>query len=215
MIKACVFDLDGTLSNTLNSIAYFANNALAKYNLPPIETEKYKYLVGDGADTLVRRMMEQTGEKSEEVFKNVLNYYNTSYDNNCMYLTKAYEGIPEMLGTLKERGIKIGVLSNKPHSTTVKVVSALFGEDFFDVCFGNRPGIPKKPNPAPLLDAVSLLGAEKETALYIGDTSTDTKTGRAAGIFTIGVLWGFRDESDLRLADAVVQKPEEILNYVG
>ncbi len=213
-IKACIFDLDGTISNTINSIAYFGNNALAKYNLPPIETERYKYLVGDGADTLVRRMMADVGETSEEIFEKVLEYYNTTYDNDFMYLTHVYDGIPETIAALKEKGIKIAVLSNKPHPTTVKVINELFGENYFDICYGNRPGIPKKPDPAPLLDIIKSFGFEKDECLYIGDTSTDMKTGKGAGLFSIGVLWGFRDESDLTLADVIIKEPVEILNFI-
>ncbi len=213
-IKACIFDLDGTISNTINSIAYFANNALAKYNLPPVETEKYKYFVGDGADTLVHRMMAEVGEEREEIFEKVLEYYNTTYDNDFMYLTHVYDGIPETIAALKNKGIKIAVLSNKPHPTTVKVINELFGEGYFDICYGNRPGIPKKPDPSPLLDIIESFGFEKDECLYIGDTSTDMKTGKGAGLFTIGVLWGFRDETDLTLADAIIKEPAEILNFI-
>ncbi len=213
-VKGCVFDLDGTISNTINTISYFANNALNKYGLPSVETEKYKLFLGDGADVLVRRMMAEVKCRDEDTFKKVLEYYNTTYDNDFMYLTYVYEGMRETIATLKEKGIKIAVLSNKPHQTTVKVINELFGEGYFDVCFGNREGVPKKPDPAPLCEVLKLMEIEKDECLYVGDTATDMKTGKGAGLFTIGVLWGFRDATDLKLADVIIEKPEEILKFI-
>ena len=113
MVKLCIFDMDGTTVNTINSIAYFANNALNKYGLSSIDTEKYKIIVGNGAKVLVERMIELTGGTKEQ-FEKVLYEYNTTYDNDFMYLTEAYEGIIEMLKTLKEMGVESIILSNKP-----------------------------------------------------------------------------------------------------
>lgn len=215
MIKAVIFDLDGTLVDSLSSIAYFANSALAHYNYPPIPLEKYRYLVGRGADNLVKGMLEVVGDNTQEAFDNVYPFYNKSYDNNFMYLTTAYSGIPELLDTLKQHGIKLGVLSNKPHNTTVKIVNELF-QDKIDICYGKREETPRKPDPTALHNMLSELNVKKEECVYVGDTSTDMQTGKNANVFTIGVTWGFRDKQELieHHADLVVDYPSEIANYI-
>jgi phosphoglycolate phosphatase len=214
--KACIFDLDGTLSDTLNSIAYFANNALEKFGLAPIPTERYKILVGDGAKNLVRRMMEENNCNNEALFEKLFEYYNSTYNNDFLYLTKVYDGIYELLELLKSEGIKIAVLSNKPHETTTRVVGALFCEDYFDACYGGRDGIPLKPDPYALCEILKELGVAARQCLYIGDTKVDMQTGKNANITTVGVLWGFRGEDELREngADIIVKKPIEIYEYI-
>lgn len=215
MIKAVIFDLDGTLVDTLNSIAHFANAALSRYGYTEIETSKYRYLVGNGADNLVSGMLKTVGEDSEEVFSKVRDLYNQSYDNDFMYLTDSYDGIPELVSSLKAMGIKLGVLSNKPHSTAKKIVDELF-QDSFDLCYGKRQDIPRKPDPTALISMIDELGINAEECIYVGDTSTDMQTGYNAKLFTIGVLWGFRDRQELEEngADLVVSSPFDILEYI-
>ncbi len=204
--------MDGTTVNTINSIAHFANKALNKYGLPSIETERYKLLVGNGAVTLVKRMIAETGGSAEQ-FEKVLNEYNTTYDNDFMYLTKPYEGIPELLESLKKSGIKTAIVSNKPDSTAKKVSDKLFGEKLIDVCFGAREGVPLKPDPAAVFEVMEILGVAPQECLYIGDTAVDMTTGKNAGIFTIGVLWGFRDRKEIESAgaDMVTDNVNDIL----
>jgi len=213
MIKACIFDMDGTVSNTINSIAYFANNALKKAGLPSIETNVYKKLVGNGAKILVERMIKTVGA-DESYYEEVADEYNTKYDNDFLYLTEPYDGIIDMLKELKKMGIKIAILSNKPHSTTVKIADALFGNGLIDICYGGRDGIALKPNPAGVFEIMNELGVSKEECLYIGDTATDMKTGKGADLYTIGVLWGFRDYDELKNADAdaIISHPSEIIS---
>lgn len=215
MIKAVIFDLDGTLANTIDSIAYFANKALEHYGYETIETSKYRYLVGNGADVLVHKILETVGDDNEDAFLKVRKLYNESYDENFMYLTHAYEGIHDLISSLKAMGIKIGVLSNKPHSTTKKVVEELFSDDI-DICYGKREGIPKKPDPTALLAMLDELGIKKQDCIYVGDTKTDMQTGHNAGIYTMGVLWGFRDRKELEEnnADIIISTPYDILNYI-
>ena len=212
MVKACIFDMDGTTVNTINSIAHFANKALNKFDLPSIETGRYKLLVGNGAVTLVKRMIAETGGSAEQ-FEKVLNEYNTTYDNDFMYLTKPYEGIPELLESLKKSGIKTAIVSNKPDSTAKKVSDKLFGEKLIDVCFGAREGVPLKPDPAAVFEVMEILGVAPQECLYIGDTAVDMTTGKNAGIFTIGVLWGFRDRKEIESAgaDMVTDNVNDIL----
>ena len=204
--------MDGTTVNTINSIAHFANKALNKFGLPSIETERYKLLVGNGAVTLVKRMIAETGGSAEQ-FEKVLNEYNTTYDNDFMYLTKPYEGITGLLESLKKSGIKTAIVSNKPDSTAKKVSDKLFGEKLIDVCFGAREGVPLKPDPAAVFEVMEILGAAPQECLYIGDTAVDMTTGKNAGIFTIGVLWGFRDRKEIESAgaDIVTDNVNDIL----
>lgn len=215
MIKTCIFDMDGTTVNTINSIAYFANNALNKYGLSSIDTEKYKIIVGNGAKVLVERMMDITGGTKED-FENVYHEYNTTYDNDFMYLTEAYDGIIDMLNELKNMGIDSVILSNKPHSTALKVSNELFGDDLIKHCFGGRDGIPLKPDPTAVFEIMDMLGVEKDECLYIGDTSTDMKTGKGAGLFTVGVLWGFRGQEELEEsgADVIITRPSELIDII-
>lgn len=212
MIKLCIFDMDGTVVNTINSIAYFANNALAKYGFEKIPTDRYKTLVGNGADVLVRRMLELVGG-SEADFADVSREYNTTYDNDFMYLTDAYDGVIDMLKQLKAMGIKTAILSNKPDVTAKKVSDTLFGDELIDLCFGARDGKALKPDPESVFEIMDIFGVTPAECLYIGDTATDIKTAKNAELFSIGVLWGFRDETELRGAgaDSIISNPCEIV----
>ena len=211
MIKACIFDLDGTVADTVTTIAHFGNAALNHFGFPAIEVEKYKIMVGNGASALVRRMMEAVNAP-DELYEQVRVYYNTTYDNDFMYLTKPFDGILSMLQGMKEAGIKTAVVSNKPDSTTCKICEELFGT-LFDLVRGGREGIPLKPNPQAIFETMENLSVNSEDCLYIGDTGTDMETGKNAGLYTIGVTWGFRGEDELRQfgADVIVSSPEEIL----
>lgn len=211
MVKLCIFDMDGTLVNTLNSIAYFANRALEHYGLPAIETERYKRMVGNGADVLVQRMIDAVGGTREQ-YEQVRALYNKSYDDDFLYLTAPYDGVCDLLRELKSNGIKTAILSNKPDSTAQKVSDALFGGTLIDVCRGGRSGVPLKPDPQAVFQLQKALGAAPEECLYIGDTATDIETAKNAGLFSIGVLWGFRDRAELTRAgaDAIVADPAEI-----
>ncbi len=212
MIKLCIFDMDGTVVNTINTIAYFANNALNKYDLPSIPTDKYKVLVGDGARVLVQRMFKEIGA-SEEKLEDVFKHYNTTYDNDFMYLTEPYDGIIAMLKELKAAGIKIAILSNKPDETAKKVSDRLFGNELVDLCYGARKGKALKPDPESVLEIIDLFDVKKEECLYIGDTATDILTAKNAELYSVGVLWGFRDESELAEAgaDMIINNPQEIV----
>ena len=215
MIKACIFDLDGTVANTINSISYFANNALTNAGFPAIDTEKYKILVGNGAKVLVERMLDTVGA-DPEYYDAVAHEYNSKYDADFLYLTEPYEGIVDMMLKLGEMGIKVAILSNKPHETTIKIADALFPEGSVDICYGARKGIPLKPDPQGVYEILDKLGIKKEECLYIGDTGTDMKTGKSAGLYTIGVLWGFRGKEELENngSDAIVSHPSEIIDIV-
>lgn len=195
--RACIFDLDGTLADTLQSIAYFSNGTLAAFGLPPIETEEYKQMVGNGASLLIRRMLDRVGAGfSPEETARVRAEYDRRYESEPMKLVVAYPGMPELLARLKERGIKVGILSNKPDNMAKAVAAELYG-GLPDAVYGQRDGVPIKPDPAGALDLAAELGVRPKDVLYIGDTWVDMDTGRSAGMDTCGVLWGFRDREEL------------------
>lgn len=215
MYKCMVFDLDGTVADTLTTISYYGNTSLEKFGLETIDKEKYKKLVGNGYINLIRNMLLEIGKEGDPVFDELAPFYHDEYEKDSTYLTKAYEGIPELLKALKEKGFKLAVFSNKPHGATEKVVGELFG-DMFDICYGAREGFPLKPDPSVLFEILESFDAKPSECIYVGDTSTDMKTGKNAGAFTVGVLWGFRDRDELEKtgADLIVSHPDEILKYI-
>lgn len=213
MIQACIFDLDGTLANTLDSLEYFGNTALLENGYPCAEKEKYKTFIGDGADMLIRRMLaDVAGEYTEEEVMRVRKSYDKLYAATPLYLTTIYDGIQELLQMLKENGIKCAVLSNKPHDMTKMVVRSFFGEDTFDIVRGQQAGVEKKPSPQGAQIIAEKWKIPPEEILYIGDTNVDMQTGKGANMVTIGVLWGFRDRKELEESSAqyIVETPAEI-----
>ena len=216
MIKAVLFDLDGTLSDTIHTIAYYGNLALSTHGFPEIPTETYKKLVGNGRDLLIHRMLEYHNADTEENYIKVGKKYDDEYENDVMYLTKPYDGTPELLKDLKKDGIKCAVLSNKPHNVTGPVVELLFGKGTLDLCAGAKQGIPIKPAPDGALEIAKELGLSPEECIFVGDTYVDITTGKNAKMKTIGVLWGFRDEEELKNAgaDFIVSHPSEIYDII-
>lgn len=214
--KAVVFDLDGTLADSIVSISYCANRALAKYGLQTFPDEKYKYFVGDGVAELVKRTLREAGDVELTHFDEVKTEYEALFATDCMYQVKPYEGIIELIKELKKKNIKTAVLSNKPHERTVEVIDSLFGEGVFDVVQGQTESISKKPSPYGVYEIGRRLSITPKEMLYIGDTDTDMQTGKASGAYTIGVLWGFRDRQELMAhhADAIISNPKEILEYL-
>lgn len=195
--SACIFDLDGTLADTLHSIAHFGNGTLEAFGYPPIDPIEYKQLVGNGADLLMRRMLARVGAKlSEEELKRFRAEYDRRYADDPMALVGAYPGLPYVLPRLRESGMKLGVLSNKPDDMTRAIVAGLY-PGIFHAVHGQREGIPTKPDPAAVLALAEELGAAPGGALYIGDSGVDMDTAKNAGMDSCGVLWGFRSKEEL------------------
>lgn len=215
MKKLCVFDLDGTLMNTIPAISYFGNSALTKFGFPEIEPDRYKLLVGNGRDLLIHRMLAETGNDTEENYNNVGKAYDTAYEADPLYKTAPYDGVLDLLDTLKEKGFTLAVLSNKPDNVTQDVVRLFFGERF-DVIAGQKKGVNPKPDPAGVFAILDELKMTADEAYFIGDTYVDISTGKNAGIESIGVLWGFRDRDELEGAgaDHIVAKASEILDII-
>ncbi len=195
--KACIFDLDGTLADTLNSIAYFGNGALNAFGLPSIDPGEYKLLVGNGADLLVRRMLARVGAKlGEDEIRSFRAEYDRRYESEPMRLVTAYPGMQDLLSRLKSKGVKLGVLSNKPDNMTREIVSRLYG-DLPGAVHGQLPNVPVKPDPAAVLALAKELGVYPGEVLYIGDSGVDMDTAKNAGMDSCGVLWGFRTREEL------------------
>ena len=212
MIKACIFDLDGTLANTLESMAYVANEILEKLNLQPQPVENFKYYSGEGADMLIRRCLKDAGDPELTHYEECRSIYRKKFDADPLYKVVPYDGIKETLTELKKRGMKLAVCSNKPHVAAVKVIAQMF-PGYFDVVIGQSDAIRRKPAPDEPLKAASEFGVKPSECMYVGDTRTDMETGKAAGMHTVGVLWGFRDREELisNGADEIVEKPQDLL----
>ena len=211
-MKGYIFDLDGTLTNTLNAIAHFGNSALEAYGMEAIETERYKEFVGDGRDVLIHRMLSVYDNDTQEMFEKVREVYDAGYEADYLYETDAYDGIRELLNELKAKGKKLAICSNKPDNVARFVVDTIFGADFFDAVTGQKPEVKTKPSPDMAINTAKEMGLSPDECFFIGDTNVDIFTGKNAGIKTIGVLWGFRGIDELKDAgaDYIVSKPAQI-----
>lgn len=216
MKKAVIFDLDGTLSDSIQSMKRCGDEAVAAWGYGPFSEEQYKYFVGDGAANLVKRMLLAAGDKELVHFEEAFARYKELFREGCMYKVKPYDGIPELLSALKEKGVAIAVLSNKPHEETVNVIETLFGRGYFDVIQGQKENVAIKPSAEGVFQILEQLKLSAADILYLGDTSTDMQTGKNAGAFTVGALWGFRDRRELEEnhADAVIEHPLQLLKYL-
>ena len=214
--KLMIFDLDGTVLDTVTTIAHFCNTALEKFNLKTFPVNDYKYFAGEGAKKLTKNILDAQNAYTPELHQALFDFYMESYDKAPAYLTSIFDGLYETLEKIKKEGIKIAIVSNKPHFATVSVTEELYGKDFFHLIFGQRENIPLKPNPQAVFEVMDYFKVKKEECIYIGDTKTDMKTGKNAGIFTVGVLWGFRDKTELleNGADVLLNKPEELLTVI-
>lgn len=215
MIKAVIFDLDGTLLDTLSTIAHFGNQALKSCGLNEIDVEKYKYFAGDGKKILLKRMLEYHDVYSETLFVKLEKEYDRGYEGDATFNTKPFEGICDLLLRLKEKGVKLCVCSNKPDNVVNPLVNNVF-LGLFDVCYGKKDSLPLKPDPACVFEIMDILNVHAEECLFVGDTNIDIKTAENAGNISVGVLWGFRDYEELSSAgaDYIVKNPCEIYDIV-
>lgn len=216
MYRCCIFDLDGTLLNTLNSLKYSVNQMLKHFGYPEVDQAHIKKFVGDGYRMLVERALKYSGDAELTHYEEGLLVYREKFGRYSMYEVKPYDGIGELLEGLKERGLLLAVLSNKPHAKAVENIEAVFGKGYFDYVAGERPEIPKKPNPAGVVRILDSLQVKNRECLYFGDTDTDMKTGLGAGLTTVGVTWGFRDRAELESFNPqyVIDHPKEVFEKI-
>ncbi|CUP21123.1 MULTISPECIES: HAD family hydrolase [Clostridium] len=214
MIKSIIFDLDGTLLNTIEDLANACNYALTTLGYKTHEVEKYKTFVGNGRYKLVERMLPEDRRDMENIEK-ALKLFDTYYEKHMIDMTKPYDGIMEMLDSLINRGINIAVVSNKPHEFTTEVVKNYFG-DRFKVVYGHKKNTKEKPDPWAVLEVIEEFNVNKDECLYIGDSEIDINTAKNAGVKSVGVEWGFRGKGELEAAGAnyIVNKPEQILEIL-
>lgn len=212
MIKACIFDLDGTLADTLESMAYVANEIMKKFGLKEMPVDNFRYYCGEGAHMLMTRCLKDAGDPQLLHLEEGEKIYRDMFAENPMYHVTHYEGMPETIKALKEKNICLAVCSNKPHPAAVKVIRIMFGEDF-DLVLGQSDAVRRKPAPDGPLKIAEEFEVSPEECMYIGDTATDMKTGKAAGMLTVGALWGFRTRKELTEngADVVAERPTDIL----
>ncbi|MGQ0508918.1 MAG: HAD family hydrolase [Myxococcaceae bacterium] len=211
-VKALIFDLDGTLVDTLGDIAGSVNHALVRHGHAAHSVEEIKGFIGEGVENLIRRALPP---QAEHEVADVITTYRAHYAEHLFDSSAPYPGITELLRALRSRGLPLGVLSNKPDSPTRKLVAGLFGETFQETR-GERSGTPRKPDPTSAIEVAKALGVDPRECAFVGDTAIDMRTAVNAGMVPVGVKWGFRAEELLPIgARFVVGQPSELLALVG
>ncbi len=212
MVKCCIFDLDGTVLDTITTITYYVNKTLESEGIPPITEDECKYFAGNGARLLIERALGSKGITEESEVVRILDIYKRMYDAEPLYLTKPFDGILDLLKRLKSEGWRLGIVSNKPHTAALPVARHFFG-DSVDVVSGALDGVAIKPAPDLPLKVLGELGGVPESCAFVGDTYVDMETGRNMGAARcVGVLWGFRRREELVAAgaDATAETMDEL-----
>ncbi len=215
MKKIWIFDLDGTVLDTLGTIGECANEMLTRRGFESLPLESYRLFVGNGAWNLTRLIAESTGMNKEE-HESFYQEYCRHYDENPIGSTVPFPGMPEFLHHLKSRGIKLAILTNKPDATAQTVIREIYGSDLFDIVLGQRYDYRRKPDPEGMFLILEALGIKPEDAIYLGDMSVDIETGRNAGVETVTVAWGFRSREELEefKPDRIVDRVEELYGLI-
>ncbi len=208
--KGIIFDLDGTLLDSLQDIVDIVNSILLKYQLKIHTLQEYRYFVGYGSRELFRRCAAEADDTMQEIMTK-------EFGENYMALTesksKLYDGIEKTLEKLFDKELKIAVLSNKPDALTKECVQQYLGDFSFHAVFGEREGIQRKPHPAGAIEIAQIFGLESKEIVFVGDTRVDMETANACGMYPLGVGWGFRDKEELAAfgAKKIITHPEELL----
>ena len=216
MKKLIIFDLDGTLLNTIDDLAMATNHALAENGYPTHPVEAYNFFVGNGINKLFERALPEEARTLENVLR-IRASFIPFYDVHKRDLTRPYDGILELLKTLSDNGVKLAIASNKYQLATEKLVNYYFAETPFVAVFGQRDNVPIKPDPTVVEDIRRLANAEQAETLFVGDSGVDMLTAQQAGVTAVGVTWGFRSAEELRTynPDYLVAKPDEIRLLLG
>lgn len=213
--QAVIFDLDGTLLDTLEDIADAANSTLAIHGFPSHEVDAYRYFIGDGVTMLMSRAL-PPHNRNDDLIADCVTAFRKEYGRTWNVKTRPYEGIPELLDALAARKVKTAVLSNKPDDFTKRCVDAFLQNWSFEMILGLRPDVSHKPDPTGALEIAEHLHIGPAQILYLGDSAVDMQTAVNAGMFPIGALWGFRtlDELAQNGARATIEQPMELLDYL-
>ncbi len=216
MKRLVIFDLDGTLLETIGDLGASCNALLRRYQLPEHTYDEYRTFVGNGVRKLVERALPEswrTPARIDALKEEFVSYYTAHIDDHSY----CYEGIRALLEALVQRNVQLAVVSNKFHAGTVLLVERFFGDIPFVACFGQREGIPLKPDPAADMEVMRLAGVTPLETIHLGDTASDVQAAKSAGAMAVGVSWGFRTQEELLAAgaDAVIHHPLELLNLVG
>jgi len=214
--KAAIFDLDGTLIDSLADLADSANEMLAGYGYTTHGVDKYRYFVGNGSRKLMERCLPADKAKDAAFVDEALANYKACYDRNLTHKTTCYAGIMDMLQTLQAKDIPLGICTNKHQSAADILVGKLFPQNMFLAVIGDCPGLPRKPDPKKVLLIAEKMGVKPEEVAYFGDTSVDMDTAANAGMLSIGVTWGFRPREELveHGAKILLDQPMDLFSKV-
>lgn len=215
MYKNIIFDLDGTILNTLEDLAAATNWVCTQHGWPAHEVEEYKYFVGNGAPKLLSRVVPDGVELTDALHRQLLEEFTRRYNAHKEDKTTVYAGMPQALKRLKEAGLTLAVLSNKPHGAAFPVVERYY-PGVFDAVQGALDGLPVKPDPTLLHRLMGELGATAADTLFVGDSNVDIRTAKNGGLTGCGVLWGFRTRAELEAegADFIAETPEKLVELI-
>lgn len=215
MKKLTIFDLDGTLVNTLDDLGDSVNKALSSFGFCEHDIEKYRYFVGDGTLKLIERALPKDCA-NEETINSVHTLFSEIYSKNYLVKSCVYNGIKEVLSELKGRGFILAVATNKPDKFAREILDFLFGKDYFYCVYGKKDDVPKKPDPSIIHNILEYCSLKPEDAIMIGDSNVDVMTGKNAGLVTVGCLWGFRDYDELSRAgaDYIASDPSDLFDII-
>lgn len=210
-----IFDLDGTLLNTIEDLGTSVNYALNNMGYPTHTIESYPTMVGNGVRKLVERAL-PVEARNPQIIDRMLVHFREHYDKHCTDLTKPYPGIEDVVAFLSRQGTNLGVTSNKYQAAVTKIINHYFPNANWKAVLGNQPGVPTKPDPSIVFAALNLCPTPKRDVLYVGDSGVDIETARRACVDSVGVTWGFRRTAELieAHADHVISTPDDIITLV-
>ncbi len=213
--KAVIFDLDGTLVDSVEDLGSSVNRVLKLNRFPAHDLKDYYMMIGDGAEMMIKRAL-PPHYRDEETVKRCLEQFLEDYSINYKQKTVPFDGIPELLDSLQQRSIRLAVLTNKPCEISRKLVSEVLSKWKFEFVLGHKDGFPRKPDPSGAFFIAKKLNMSPEEIVYVGDSGVDMQTASSAGMLAVGVLWGLRDREELEKsgADYIIKKPSELLDLV-
>lgn len=215
--RAVIFDLDGTLIDSLEDLADSVNEMLENHGFPTHDVDAIRRMIGNGTKKLIERALPKEHLVDVGFVQSVIEEYKTIYHHRILEKTRSYPGILEMLHKLSIEHVPMGICTNKHMEAAEMIVKFLFEENLFRIVLGDRPGKPKKPDPTTVLEIAETLGARPEEVVYLGDSAVDMETATRAGFLPVGVLWGFRDKEELVGAGAkiLLERPMELFDHVA